>query len=105
MSDLRPEDFDDYVDEDMTVTIDTDDGEVTCSILTILTVDNKDYIALLPQDKEGNTGEDVWFYGYKEDPNDPNVEPELIYIEDEDELEAVYDKFDEYLDEIEFDEQ
>lgn len=104
MSELRPEDFDDVTDEDMTVELDTEDGIITCSILTILTVNDKDYIALLPQDADGNTGDDVWFYGYKENPDDPNEEPELIYIEDDEELEAVYDKFDEYLDDLEFDE-
>ncbi|MBQ6574588.1 MAG: DUF1292 domain-containing protein, partial [Lachnospiraceae bacterium] len=45
---------------------------------------------------------EVWFYGYKEDENDPNVEPELFYIEDDDEYEAVADAFDEYLDDEEF---
>jgi hypothetical protein len=46
----------------------------------------------------------VWFYGYKEDENDPNAEPELRYIEDDDEYENVADAFDEYLDNVEFDE-
>lgn len=105
MSELKPEDFNDEIDENMTVTIDTDEGSFTCSIITILTVDDKDYIALLPQDKKGNPTEDVWFYGYKENPEDPNEEPELIYIEDDDEYDAVCDKFDEYLDNIQFDEQ
>ena len=47
---------------------------------------------------------EVWFYGYSENPDDPNEEPELRYIEDDDEYEAVADKFDEYLDNVEFDE-
>lgn len=105
MSELNPDDFLNEIDEEMTVTIDTDEGSVECSIITILTVNDKDYIALLPMDKEGNPSEDdVWFYGYKENPDDPNEEPELIYIDDDDELEAVFDKFDEYLDNLEFDE-
>lgn len=101
------EDFDKELDEEMTVSLDLEDGStVVCAIITILTVDNKDYIALQPLDEEGNpAGEDVWFYGYKENSNDPNEEPELIYIDDDDELEAVFDRFDEYLDELEFDEQ
>lgn len=104
MSEIKPEDFNDVIDEEMTVTINTDEGDITCQIITILTVDNKDYIALLPLDKDGNPTEDVWFYGYKEDPNDPNKEPELIYIDDDEELENVFDKYDEYLDDLEFDE-
>lgn len=104
MSEYKPEDFSEEMDEEMTVSLDLDDGTtVVCSILTILTVDGKDYIALQPLDEEGNAaGDDVWFYGYKEDEKDPNAEPELIYIDDDEELEAVYDKFDEYLDELEF---
>ena len=103
MSELRPEDFDDIPEDEMTVEIETDEGTVECSVITILTVAGKDYIALLPLDEEGNPGEDVWFYGYKENPDDVNEEPELIYIEDDDELEKVADKFDEYLDNIDFD--
>jgi len=107
MSEIRPEDFEKEMDEEMTVSLDLDDGTtVVCSILTILTVDGKDYIALQPLDEEGNAAtDDVWFYGYKENPDDPNEEPELIYIDSDDELEAVYDKFDEYLDELEFEDQ
>ena len=43
-------------------------------------------------------------YGYQENPADPNEEPELIYIEDDEEYEKVADAFDEYLDTVEFDE-
>lgn len=107
MSDIERDDFLKEMDEEMTVSLDLEDGTtVVCSIITILTVDDKDYIALQPLDDEGNAaGEDVWFYGYKEDESDPNKDPELIYIESDEELEAVYDKFDEYLDDLEFDEE
>ena len=47
---------------------------------------------------------EVWFYEFKENPDDPNEEPELIYIENEETYEAVSDAFDEYLDSQEFDE-
>ncbi len=93
-------------DEEMTVTLDLDDGSsVTCSIVTILPVNGQDYIVLLPLDDDGdNTDGEVWFYRYHEDPNDPNAEPELTYIEDDGEYEIVADAFDEYLDNAEFDE-
>lgn len=93
-------------DEEMTVSMTLDDGtEVTCAIVTILTVDEKDYIVLLPLDENGeNSDGEVWIYGYKEDENDPNAEPELIYIHDEAEYEAVSDAYDEFLDNVEFDE-
>lgn len=91
-------------DEEMTVDIELEDGtSVTCGIVTILTVNEKDYIVLLPLDEDGQSSDgEVWFYGYKEDESDPNVEPELIYIEDDDEYEAVADAFDEFLDNEEF---
>ena len=90
----------------MTVELDLEDGtRVTCAIVTILTVNEKDYIVLLPLDENGqNEDGEVWFYGYSENPDDPNEEPELTYIEDDEEYEAVADAFDEYLDSVEFDE-
>ena len=44
------------------------------------------------------------FYRYSEDMDDPNAEPSLTYIDDDDEYENVADAFDEYLDNVEFDE-
>lgn len=95
-----------FAEEEMTVELELEDGEkVSCAVITILTVAKKDYIVLLPLDEKGeNQDGEVWFYGYKEDESDPNAEPELIYIEDDDEYEAVSDAFDEYLDNQEFDE-
>ena len=92
-------------EDDMTVELTLDDNSVvTCSVITILTVDQKDYIALLPQNQqEGNEGE-VWFYGYSEDPLNEDAEPVLSFIEDDSVYEAVADAFDEFLDQCEFDE-
>ena len=96
----------DYETEEMTVELDLDDGRtVTCAVITILTVEKKDYIVLLPLDENGeNKDGEVWFYGYSENPDDPNEEPEMTYIEDDEEFEIVSDAFDEYLDNCEFDE-
>ena len=93
-------------DEEMTVTLDLEDGSsVECAIVTILTVNNQDDIVLLPLDENGeNEDGDVWFYRYSENENDPNEEPVLDYIDDDDEYEAVADAFDEFLDTQEFDE-
>jgi uncharacterized protein YrzB (UPF0473 family) len=95
-----------YDAEEMTVELDLDDGTtVNCAIITILTVSEQDYIVLLPLDENGeNDDGEVWFYRYSENPDDPNEEPELGYIDDDDEYEAVADAFDEYLDSAEFDE-
>ena len=44
----------DYDDEEMTVELELDDGtNVNCAVITILTVDSKDYIVLLPLNEEG----------------------------------------------------
>jgi len=92
--------------EEMTVELELEDGSsVTCAIVTILTVSDQDYIVLLPLDEEGeNEDGEVWFYRYSENTNDPNEEPVLDYIDDDDEYETVADAFDEYLDSAEFDE-
>ena len=90
-------------DDDMFVTLDLDDGtQVECEILTIFEVNKQDYIALLPlTDEESEDGEEVFIYRYHED---EEGNPSLENIEDDDEYEAVADRFDELLDEAEFDE-
>lgn len=91
-------------DEQITVDIELDDGRnVTCAVLIVLTVNKKDYIVLLPLDEHGqNNDGNVWFYEFIQKSSDD--EPTLGYIEDDDEYEAVADAFDEYLDDVEFDE-
>ena len=95
-----------YDAEEMTVDLELEDGTtVSCAIVTILTVSDQDYIVLLPLNEDGEHEDgEVWFYRYSENENDPNEEPELGYIDDDDEYEAVADAFDEYLDSAEFDE-
>ena len=95
-----------YDDEEMTVELELDDGQtVNCAIITILTVNKQDYIVLLPLDENGNNDDgEVWFYRYSEYESDPNAEPELGYIDDDEEYDMVADAFDEYLDNAEFDE-
>lgn len=96
---------DEFDDRDMTVDITLeDDTVVSCSIETILEVDGKDYIALHPNFTDPDMEETIWFYEYSENPNDPNEEPELKYIEDDDEYDAVCDAYDEWLDNADFDE-
>ena len=87
--------------EEVTVTLTLDNDEVIeCAVLTIYSVDNKEYIALLPFDEEGDNEEgDVFIYRYVET---EDGEPTLENIEDDDEYEAAADAFDEWLDEQEF---
>ena len=84
--------------DDIRVTLDTEDGEIECRILTIFEVDGKDYIALMPLDAKGNDNEEgaVYLYAYSEDEQGL---PSIEYIEDEDEYDAVADRYDELLDE------
>lgn len=96
---------DDFSAEEMTVELELDDGVCTCAVITIFECNGKDYIALLPLDEDGqNEDGEVWIYGYSENEEDTNEEPELRYIEDDEEYEAAADAFDEYLDSCEFDE-
>lgn len=92
---------DDDSDILVTLTMD-DDSEVECSILTIFELEEQDYIVLLPLDENGDENEDgeVFIYRYLED-EDGN--PSLENIENEEEYEAVTDRFDELLDEAEWD--
>lgn len=94
------------LDEEMTVELNLEDGTtVVCAIITILDVDGQDYIVLLPLDENGeNEDGEVWFYRYSENPDDPNEEPVLDYIDDDEEYELVADAFDEFLDSVEYDE-
>ena len=83
--------------EEVTVTLTLDnDEEIECAVLTIYSVDDKEYIALLPLDEEGdNEDGEVYIYRYSE----VDGEPTLENIEDDDEYEAAADAFDEWLDE------
>ena len=83
--------------QEMFVTLDLDDGsQLECQILTIFDVNNQNYIALVPVDND----EEVIFYRYFED---EEGNPSLENIESDDEFDAVSDRFDELLDEEEFD--
>ena len=86
-------------ESDMQVTLSLDDGsEVECAILTIFELEEQNYIALLPLDGDGNENEEgeVFIYRYFED---EEGNPSLENIEDDEEYEAVADRFDELLDE------
>ena len=86
-------------EEEMTVELELEDGsKITCAIVTILTVQNQDYIALLPLNEKGeNTEGEVWFYRYHEDENNPDTYFATMGC-------RTLIAFDEYLDNAEFDE-
>ncbi len=89
-------------DEVVTVTLTLDNDEVVeCAILTIYEVNDREYIALLPLDEDGeNDSGDVYLYRYEE----TDGEPALDNIDDDDEYEIAADAFDEWLDTQEFEE-
>ena len=73
------------------ITLEFDDGaEVECEIMGVFDYDDKEYIALIPDD---NT-DDVYIYGYKEVGDD---EFELVDIEDDEEFEKVVAEFDKIM--------
>ena len=95
-----------YPEEEMSVELRLDDGRtVMCEVVTIFEVGGADYVALAPRDQNPVEPEQaVWFYRYSENPDDPNEQPVLGYIDDDLEYEIVLDAFEEYLDNQYFDE-
>ncbi len=94
------------MDEELRIDLELEDGtKVTCAVITLLEVDDQTYIAITPLDEKGEANEEgeVWFYRYEES-DDPEADPDLGYIEDDEEYEAVADAFDEFLDELDFEE-
>ena len=63
-------------DEEMTVTLTLDDGtELECVVLTIFEAGEKEYIALLPLDENGeNEDGEVYLYRYYEENDQPNLD-------------------------------
>lgn len=89
--------------DDIRVSLELENGEVECSILTIFEAGGRDYIALMPLDADGNENEEgeVYLYRYAEDEQGL---PQIDFIEDEEEYEIASDRFDELLDEQLYDE-
>ena len=87
--------------DDISVTLELENGSIECSVVTVFTAEGRDYIALLPETgPDAETGS-VYLYRYSVD---ESGEPVLGYIDDDDEYETASDAFDEYLDSAEFDE-
>ena len=82
-----------------------DDTEVECIILAIFPAGDKDYIALLPVDENGEAEDDAEVLIYRFIDHGEDAEPELLNIEDDEDYEIAADAFDEMLDDEEFDEE
>ena len=78
-----------------------DPSVVECAILTIYEAGGHDYIALLPLTDEGEAdGSEVYLYRYTVTDDGPMLEN----IENDEEYEIAADRFDEMLDELEYEE-
>ncbi|MBQ4058833.1 MAG: DUF1292 domain-containing protein [Lachnospiraceae bacterium] len=87
-----------YTEDTITLYLDNN-VEVECDILAIFPIKQQFYIALMPQKEiEGYEPGEYFLYRYQSDGE--NIE--LSDLESEAELEAVEDKFEELLDEEEF---
>ena len=75
--------------------------KLLCDIVAAFPCRDKTYMALIPTDADEDA--DVFLYRYEGDLEDEDS-LKLIDIEDDDEFEAASDAFDEYLDELEFNE-
>ena len=85
----------------VTLTLD-DDSTVECAIVGIFDAGDKEYIALLPLDENGqNEDGEVYLYRYTKD---AAGNPILDNIETDEEYEIASDAFDELLDSMEYDE-
>ena len=96
--------YDEAIDEgeDLVLTLEMEDGtSEDCIVLAIFPMEDKQYIALTPVEQIDSEEGDIYLYSYAED-EDGN--PILGDIEDDDEFEAVCDRFDEVCDEEDFEE-
>ncbi len=88
-------------DTTVTLTLD-DDSTLECAVLTVFPAGEREYIALLPLDENGqNSDGDVYLYRYF---LDEAGNPSLDNIVDDDEYELASDAFDELLDKAQYDE-
>lgn len=103
MSEQNLEELLNEIGEDLVVTLTLDNNQdVDCAVLCIFPVEDKEYIALLPLDAEGNENEDgtVYIYGF----NMVDGQPDLKNIDNDEEYDIAADAFDAWLDEQEFNE-
>lgn len=75
----------DCENELITIVLD-DDTELQCSVIGIFPVDDKEYIALLPENDD-----EILMYRYNETDNEDGIE--LALIESDDEFDKVEDTF------------
>lgn len=88
--------------ESLTVTLTLENNEeLECAVLNIFEADEKEYIALLPLDENGdNTDGQIYLYRFID--NGEQEEPGLENIEEDEEFDRVSAVFNEWLDTRDF---
>lgn len=88
--------------ESLTVTLTLENNEeLECAVLNIFEADEKEYIALLPLDENGdNTNGQIYLYRFID--NGEEEEPGLENIEEDEEFDRVSAVFNEWLDTQDF---
>lgn len=88
--------------ESLTVTLTLENNEeLECAVLNIFEADEKEYIALLPLDENGdNTDGQIYLYRFID--NGEEEEPGLGNIEEDEEFDRVSAVFNEWLDTQDF---
>lgn len=88
--------------ESLTVTLTLENNEeLECAVLNIFEANEKEYIALLPLDKNGdNTDGQIYLYRFID--NGEEEEPGLENIEEDEEFDRVSAVFNEWLDTQDF---
>ena len=88
--------------ESLTVTLTLENNEeLECAVLNIFEADEKEYIALLPLDENGdNTDGQIYLYRFVD--NGEEEEPGLENIEEDEEFDRVSAIFNEWLDTQDF---
>lgn len=88
--------------ESLTVTLTLENNEeLECAVLNIFEAEEKEYIALLPQDENGdNTDGQIYLYRFID--NGEEEEPGLENIEEDEEFDRVSAIFNEWLDTQDF---
>lgn len=88
--------------ESLTVTLTLENNEeLECAVLNIFEADEKEYIALLPLDENGdNTDGQIYLYRFID--NGEEEEPGLENVEEDEEFDRVSAIFNEWLDTQDF---
>ena len=86
--------------EDVIINLELDDGtEMECVVLTRFPLLGRQYVALLPTDQLEEDEAEVLLYRFAEGEGDEVI---LDNIEDDEEFDAVADRYDEILDELDY---